>query len=41
MEETVESENLSLEEQHAEKLRLKKLQEEADLELAREAFGKK
>ncbi|XP_056103964.1 eukaryotic translation initiation factor 3 subunit J-B isoform X1 [Rhinichthys klamathensis goyatoka] len=33
------SENLSPEELIAEKLRLKKLQEEADLELAREAFG--
>ncbi|XP_016140848.1 eukaryotic translation initiation factor 3 subunit J-B isoform X3 [Sinocyclocheilus grahami] len=40
MEETV-SETLSTEEQHAEKLRLKILQEEADMELAREAFGKK
>ncbi|KAF4111126.1 eukaryotic translation initiation factor 3 subunit J-B [Onychostoma macrolepis] len=39
MEETAKSENLSLEEQHAEKLLLKKLQEEADMELAREAFG--
>ncbi|XP_059366834.1 eukaryotic translation initiation factor 3 subunit J-B-like [Carassius carassius] len=38
MQETV-SETLSPEEQHAEKLRLKKLQEEADMELAREAFG--
>ncbi|XP_016140847.1 eukaryotic translation initiation factor 3 subunit J-B isoform X2 [Sinocyclocheilus grahami] len=38
MEETV-SETLSTEEQHAEKLRLKILQEEADMELAREAFG--
>lgn len=40
MQETV-SETLSPEEQLAEKLRLKKLQEEADMELAREAFGKK
>ncbi|XP_016357578.1 eukaryotic translation initiation factor 3 subunit J-B isoform X1 [Sinocyclocheilus anshuiensis] len=40
MKETV-SETLSTEEQHAEKLRLKKLQEEADMELAREVFGKK
>lgn len=39
MEETAKSENLSPEEQHAEKLRVKKLQEEADLELALEAFG--
>uniref|UniRef100_A0A673K4V1 Eukaryotic translation initiation factor 3 subunit J n=1 Tax=Sinocyclocheilus rhinocerous TaxID=307959 RepID=A0A673K4V1_9TELE len=38
MEKTV-SETLSTEEQHAEKLRLKKLQEEADMELAREVFG--
>ncbi|KTG40504.1 hypothetical protein cypCar_00004031 [Cyprinus carpio] len=38
MQETV-SETLSPEEQHAEKLRLKKMQEEADMELAREAFG--
>lgn len=30
---------LSAEEQHEEKLRLQKLQEEADLELARETFG--
>lgn len=41
MEETAKSEILSLEEENAEKLRLKKLQEEADMELAREAFGKK
>lgn len=34
------SNQLSPEEQLAEKLRLNKLQEEADLELAREAFGK-
>ncbi|XP_077328818.1 eukaryotic translation initiation factor 3 subunit J [Lithobates pipiens] len=34
-----EPEELSPEEQLAEKLRLKKLQEEADLELAKEAFG--
>ncbi|XP_043100619.1 eukaryotic translation initiation factor 3 subunit J-B [Puntigrus tetrazona] len=39
MMETAKSENLSPEEQNAEKLRLKKLQEEADMELAREAFG--
>ncbi|XP_073692279.1 eukaryotic translation initiation factor 3 subunit J-B [Garra rufa] len=39
VEDTAQSETLSPEEQHAERLRLKKLQEEADLELAREAFG--
>lgn len=38
--ETEINEKLSPEEQLAEKLRVKKLQEEADLELAREAFGK-
>lgn len=37
--ETAASESLTLEEQLAEKARLKKLQEEADMELAREAFG--
>ncbi|XP_065123877.1 eukaryotic translation initiation factor 3 subunit J-B [Paramisgurnus dabryanus] len=37
--ETEINENLSPEEQLAEKLRVQKLQEEADLELAREAFG--
>ncbi|XP_050971077.1 eukaryotic translation initiation factor 3 subunit J-B [Labeo rohita] len=39
MHETEQSETLSPEEELAEKLRLKKLQEEADMELAREAFG--
>ncbi|KAG9460736.1 hypothetical protein GDO78_019860, partial [Eleutherodactylus coqui] len=39
LEEPVEAVNLSPEEQLAEKLRLKKLQEDADLELAKEAFG--
>ena len=33
-------EELSAEDQLAEKLRVKKLQEEADLKLAEEAFGK-
>uniref|UniRef100_A0A673LIT4 Eukaryotic translation initiation factor 3 subunit J n=1 Tax=Sinocyclocheilus rhinocerous TaxID=307959 RepID=A0A673LIT4_9TELE len=39
MDETAKSENLSAEEQHAETIRLIKLQEEADMELTREAFG--
>lgn len=39
IQETAVSESLSSEEQLAEKVRLKKLQEAADLELAREAFG--
>ncbi|KTG41984.1 hypothetical protein cypCar_00006955 [Cyprinus carpio] len=39
MDKTAKIENLSPEEQHAEKLRLIKLQEEADMELARESFG--
>ncbi|XP_051503317.1 eukaryotic translation initiation factor 3 subunit J-B-like isoform X2 [Myxocyprinus asiaticus] len=39
LQETQISEKLSPEEQQAEKLRQKKLQEEADLELAREAFS--
>ncbi|XP_073509602.1 eukaryotic translation initiation factor 3 subunit J isoform X2 [Phyllobates terribilis] len=39
LEEPEEPVNLSPEEQMAEKLRLKKLQEDADLELAKEAFG--
>uniref|UniRef100_A0A671N035 Eukaryotic translation initiation factor 3 subunit J n=1 Tax=Sinocyclocheilus anshuiensis TaxID=1608454 RepID=A0A671N035_9TELE len=39
MDETAKNENLSPEKQHAETIRLIKLQEEADMELAREAFG--
>ncbi|XP_069622561.1 eukaryotic translation initiation factor 3 subunit J isoform X2 [Ranitomeya imitator] len=39
LEENEEPVNLSPEEQMSEKLRLKKLQEDADLELAKEAFG--
>ncbi|KAM4036450.1 eukaryotic translation initiation factor 3 subunit J [Anomaloglossus baeobatrachus] len=39
LEETEEPVNLSPEEQMAEKLRVLKLQEDADLELAKEAFG--
>ncbi|XP_052417209.1 eukaryotic translation initiation factor 3 subunit J-B [Carassius gibelio] len=39
MDKTAKSKTLSPEEQHAEELRLKKLQEEADMELARESFG--
>uniref|UniRef100_A0A672N0U0 Eukaryotic translation initiation factor 3 subunit J n=1 Tax=Sinocyclocheilus grahami TaxID=75366 RepID=A0A672N0U0_SINGR len=39
MDETAKSENISPEEQHAETIRLIKLQEEADMELTREAFG--
>ena len=35
-----ESKELTQEEQLADKLRLQKLQEEADLELAKETFGK-
>lgn len=37
----IQEEELSPEEQLAEKLRVKKLQEDADLELAKDAFGKK
>lgn len=36
----LQQEELSPEEQLAEKLRVKKLQEDADLELAKDAFGK-
>ncbi|XP_029430636.1 eukaryotic translation initiation factor 3 subunit J [Rhinatrema bivittatum] len=39
LQESAEPEELTLEEQLAEKLRLKELQEAADLELAKEAFG--
>ncbi|KAG8440828.1 hypothetical protein GDO86_006531 [Hymenochirus boettgeri] len=39
LEEPQDPPELSPEEQHAEKLRLKKLQEDSDLELAKEAFG--
>lgn len=36
----LQEKELSLEDQVAEKLRVQKLQEEADLELAKDAFGK-
>eukprot|EP00066_Takifugu_rubripes_P019191 XP_011608457.1 PREDICTED: eukaryotic translation initiation factor 3 subunit J isoform X1 [Takifugu rubripes] len=39
LEDELQEEELSLEEQLAEKLRVKKLQEESDLELTKDAFG--